>query len=45
VRALKLRECELACAMAAQPRLGAGSMLRWLDPLLLREIVRAGCAF
>ena len=42
--AMRLRESELACAMAAHPRLGAGSMLRWLDPLLLREIVRAGCA-
>jgi hypothetical protein len=44
-RAEMLREAELACMMATHSRLGESSLLRWVDPFMLRDlIVRPACA-
>jgi hypothetical protein len=45
LRALELRDCELAVMMAAHPRLGADTPLHRIETGLLAGIARAACAY
>jgi hypothetical protein len=45
LRALALRDCELAIMMAVHPRLGAATPLHRVETTLLVSIARAACVF